>query len=46
MSLALAGVLLVVWLLGMFVFKITKGIIHLVLLAAIVAVVIYFVRGA
>jgi hypothetical protein len=35
----------VFWLLGLFVFKITKGVIHLVLLIAIIAVVLHFVRG-
>ena len=45
MTLALGCILLVCWLLGMFVFKITKGIIHLVLLLAIVAIVIHFVGG-
>jgi hypothetical protein len=45
MSLALGLILIVCWLLAMFVFKITKGVIHLVLLLAIVAIVIHFVSG-
>ena len=45
MTLAIGCILLIFWLLGMFVFKITKGIIHVVLLLAIVAVVIHFVGG-
>jgi hypothetical protein len=45
MSLALGCILIICWLLGMFVFKITKGIIHLVLLLAIVAIVVHFVAG-
>jgi Family of unknown function (DUF5670) len=45
MLMVVAIVLFVFWLLGLFVFKITKGFIHLVLLIAIVAIVLHFVRG-
>ena len=38
-------VLVVLWLLGVMAFKITKGAIHLVLIIAIVAIVLHFVRG-
>jgi hypothetical protein len=45
MFLAIAGVLIVLWLLGVTVFKVTKGFIHLVLLIAICAIVWHFVGG-
>lgn len=38
-------VLIVFWLMGLFIFKMTKGIIHVVLLIAVVLIVLYFVRG-
>jgi hypothetical protein len=45
MLIILGGILLVFWLLGITVFKVTKGAIHLVLLVAIVVLVLHFVRG-
>lgn len=44
MFLIIAVVLIVCWLLGMFVFKITKGVIHLVLVIAIIAICVHFLR--
>ncbi len=41
----IAIVLVVLWLLGAFAFKVAGGIIHLLLLLAIIAVVVHFVRG-
>lgn len=45
MFLIIAVILVVLWLLGITVFKMTRGIIHLVLLIAVVLVVLHFVRG-
>ncbi|MDB4874913.1 MAG: hypothetical protein JWM41_1359 [Gemmatimonadetes bacterium] len=45
MLLIIGCVLVVMWLLGMTVFKITKGVIHLVLVIAIIAIVVHFVSG-
>jgi hypothetical protein len=44
MFLFIACVLFVLWLLGVVFFRITKGIIHLVLIIAIIAVVVHFVH--
>ena len=38
-------ILFALWLMGVVFFKVTKGIIHLVLIIAIVAIVLHFVRG-
>lgn len=38
-------VLIVFWLMGLFIFKVTKGIIHVVLLIAVVVIVLHFVRA-
>lgn len=46
MFLFIACALAFIWLMGLVVFKITKGFIHLVLLIAIVALVVHFLRGA
>ena len=43
--LIIACVLFVLWLLGVTIFKVTKGVIHLILIIAIVAIVLHFVRG-
>lgn len=45
MFLVIAGILFVLWLVGITMFKMTKGIIHLVLLIAIIAVIVHFVSG-
>ena len=45
MFLAIAIILLVLWLLGVFAFRVTKGVIHLVLIVAIVALIVHFMRG-
>ena len=44
MFLIVAIILFVLWLAGVLFFKVTKGIIHLILIIAIVAVVLHFVR--
>lgn len=43
MFLIVACVLFVLWLAGVLFFKVTKGVIHLLLLIAIIAVVVHFV---
>jgi hypothetical protein len=45
MLLIVGVILFVLWLAGVTVFKVTKGVIHLVLLIAIIAVVVHFVGG-
>ncbi|MEO6093486.1 MAG: lmo0937 family membrane protein [Novosphingobium sp.] len=45
MWVTIALVLAVLWLLGVFAFKVTAGIIHILLLIALVALVMHFVRG-
>jgi Family of unknown function (DUF5670) len=45
MILLIAAVLFVLWLLGFLAFHVTTFAIHLLLLAAIVVLVLYFVRG-
>ena len=42
MLVIIAGILLVLWLLGMTVFRITKGVIHLVLVIAIIVLIVHF----
>jgi hypothetical protein len=45
MFLILAVVLAVLWALGWFAFHVAGGLIHLLLIVALIAVVIHFVRG-
>ena len=45
MLLVIACILFIMWLAGVTFFKITKGVIHLILLIAIIAVVVHFVGG-
>ena len=45
MFLALFAVLLVLWLLGFFAFHVAGGLIHLLLIIAVIALVVHFVRG-
>lgn len=42
---AIAVVLVVLWLLGAFAFKVAGGIIHILLVLAVIAVIVHFVRG-
>ncbi|MDB5446791.1 MAG: family rane protein [Phenylobacterium sp.] len=42
---AIAGVLLVLWLLGFLAFHVTSAVIHLLLLVAVVLIVLHFLRG-
>jgi hypothetical protein len=45
MFLALFGILLVMWLLGLFAFHVTGGLIHLLLIIAVISLVFHFFRG-
>ncbi len=45
MLLTIAIILAVLWLLGVFAFHVAGGIIHIVLVIAIIALVLHFVRG-
>lgn len=45
MLMTIALILLVLWLLGVFAFKVTAGLIHLLLIAAIVVGLIQIFRG-
>ncbi len=45
MFLGIAGVLIVLWLLGFFAFHIAGGLIHILLLIAVVAIIWNFVSG-
>jgi hypothetical protein len=44
MWLALALILFVLWLLGALVFKVVGGIIHILLVIAVAALIVHFVR--
>jgi hypothetical protein len=41
----LAVVIIVLWLLGAFAFHVTSGLIHLLLVLAVIALIVHFVRG-
>ena len=41
----IAAVLIVLWLLGLFSFHVTSGLIHIVLVVALIMLVMHFVRG-
>lgn len=45
MLLTIAIVLIVLWLLGVVAFKVTAAFIHLVLVIAVIALVVHFMRG-
>ena len=45
MLLAIAGILLVLWLLGFFAFHIAGGLIHILLVIAIIVGVVHLLRG-
>jgi Family of unknown function (DUF5670) len=42
----IAAVLIVLWLLGYFAFRITSALIHVALAIGVVLLVLYFLRGA
>jgi hypothetical protein len=41
---AIAVVLVILWLLGAFAFKVTGALIHLLLILAVIAVIVHFAR--
>jgi hypothetical protein len=45
MFLFIAGILVVLWLLGFFAFHIAGGLIHILLIIAIIAIIWHFVAG-
>ena len=45
MLLILGVVLLIAWLLGLFVFKVTAGLIHLLIVIAVIVFILHFIRG-
>jgi hypothetical protein len=45
MFLGLFGILLVMWLMGFFAFHVAGGLIHLLLIVAVISLVVHFVRG-
>ena len=45
MLLALCAILFVAWLLGITAFHVAGGLIHLLLIVAVIALVMHFVRG-
>jgi Family of unknown function (DUF5670) len=45
MFLGLFGILFVMWLLGLFAFHVAGGLIHLLLIIAVISLVVHFVRG-
>ncbi|TPG18730.1 lmo0937 family membrane protein [Sphingomonas koreensis] len=45
MFLTIAAILVVLWLLGFFAFHIAGGLIHILIVIAIIAVIVHFVRG-
>src|ERR1035437_7808947 len=45
MFIALFAVLLVLWLLGFFAFHVAGGLIHLLLIVAVISLVVHFFRG-
>lgn len=45
MLITIGLVLLVLYLLGLFAFKVTAGLIHLVLVIAVIMIILHFVRG-
>lgn len=45
MLMTIAVVLLVAYLLGLFAFKVTAGLIHIVLVIAVIMFILHFVRG-
>jgi hypothetical protein len=45
MFMGITVVLLVLWLLGFFAFHIASGLIHLLIILAVIAFVVHFIRG-
>jgi hypothetical protein len=45
MLLGLAALLVILWLLGFLAFHVTSGLIHILLVVAVIVVILNFVRG-
>ena len=45
MFLTLFVILLVMWLLGLFAFQVTSGLIHILLVIAVISLIVHFFRG-
>lgn len=45
MLMTVAIVLFVLWALGLFAFHVTTGLIHILVVLAVIAIVLHFVRG-
>ena len=45
MLLTIALILFVLWALGLFAFHVTSGLIHLILIIAVIVIVLHFIRG-
>jgi len=45
MLLTLAAILVILWLLGFLAFHVAGGLIHILLIIAIIVVIVHFVRG-
>lgn len=45
MLLTIAGILLILWLLGFLAFPVAGGLIHILLVIAIIVIIVHFVRG-
>jgi hypothetical protein len=45
MLLTLAAILIILWLLGFLAFHVTSGLIHLLLIIAVIVIIVHFIRG-
>ena len=45
MFLTIAAILVDLWLLGFFAFHVASGLIHVLLIIAVIAVIVHFIRG-
>ncbi|HEX7419841.1 MAG TPA: lmo0937 family membrane protein [Thermoanaerobaculia bacterium] len=45
MLLTIAIILVILWALGLFAFHVTSGLIHVVIVVAIIVAILHFVRG-
>jgi hypothetical protein len=45
MLLTIAAILIILWLLGFLAFHVAGGLIHLLLIIAIIVIIVHFIRG-
>ena len=45
MLLTIAAILIILWLLGFLAFHVAGGLIHLLLIIAVIVIIVHFVRG-